>query len=134
MNRIIISLTLILIAFSACTPTTDEPADGIIGRWKIEKMNQGENDLGPVLNPNSDRWIQFNDKGTYESGGTPFGPNSGIFTFEDTRLYLDSDAGEADDSYWLVSYENGNLILSSNEQEQKVVTRVEFTMDLKESL
>ena len=129
MNRIIISMILTIIAISACTPTSDEPADGIIGRWKIDKMQQGENDLGPVLNPNNDRWIQFNDKGTYESGGTPFGPNSGIFTLEDAKLYLDSDAGEADDSYWLVSYENGNLILSSNEQEQKVVTKVQFAAE-----
>lgn len=126
MNRIIISLTLILIAFSACTPSTDKPADGIIGKWKIYKMNQGENDLGPVLNPNGDRWIQFNDKGTYESGGTPFGPNSGLFTLDDTKLYLDSDAGEADDSFWLISFKDSNLVLSSNEKDQKKVTRVEF--------
>lgn len=97
-----------LFAFSSTT----KPSKELIGKWQIEQVTEHGNDITKDLDPNSDRWIKFNEKGTFESGGTPFGKNTGAFTVDDTAgtLFLDSDAGEDDDSNWRISFEKGRMI------------------------
>lgn len=46
-----------------------------------------------------------------ESGGDPYGKNTGRWTLDETtnELYLDSDAGEEDDSHWIVRIEGSTM-------------------------
>ena len=71
----------------------------------------GTQDVTEEHNPESDRYIVLHEDGTFESGGSPHGTNTGRWAFDETarELYLDSDAGENDDSYWTVSFENGQM-------------------------
>ncbi|MBI1183521.1 hypothetical protein GC194_04585 [bacterium] len=58
-------------------------------------------DVSSEHNPQNDRWIELNADHTFVSDGTPFGRNTGRWSItKEGWLWLDSDAGEADDSYW----------------------------------
>jgi len=64
-------------------------------------IQQGK-DVSAEPNPNTDRWIEFRADGTFHSDDRPYGPNSGRYTLEALGiLFLDSDAGEHDDSRWM---------------------------------
>ena len=99
---------IVFLSFS----TIKKPSKELIGKWEIEQVKEHDNDITKDLNPNNDRWIEFYDNGTFESGGTPFGKNSGTFQIDDTAgtLFLDSDAGEDDDSNWRISFKKGRMI------------------------
>ena len=62
-------------------------------------------------NPKKDRWIIFYKDGSYKSGGVPYGKNEGQWTFHeaDNVLYLDSDAGTGDDSYWVLQIRKSKM-------------------------
>lgn len=55
-------------------------------------------------NPNKDRWIEFKADGTFESGGTPYGSNTGKFEIDEENRILNiySDT-ENDDSDWAIN-------------------------------
>ncbi len=77
-------------------------------------MNQVFEDTTDVTmqhNPGLNRWIELNADGSFGSGGAPYGYNSGVWTFDpgDVQLYLDSDAGEEDDSYWYVDVDSTSM-------------------------
>ena len=71
----------------------------------------GNEDVTDEHNPQKNRYIIFKTDGTFESGGDPYGMNTGKWTLdrESKELYLDSDGGEDDDSYWITSIEAGKM-------------------------
>lgn len=95
----------------------------LVGKWAMGAIMQNGTDVSAQHNPNDNRWIELNPNGTFVSDGDPYGRNTGKWTFDgNTReLYLDSDVGEGDDSYWLLSETagNGQMLLRG--------TRSEFT-------
>jgi hypothetical protein len=93
----------------ACQPA--DPADRLAGRWGMERILEEGEDVSARHNPAGERWIAFAADGTFESGGEPYGPNAGRWTFdpETNELYLDSDAGEGDDSYWIVTLDGDEM-------------------------
>ena len=70
-------------------------------------VQDGTSDVSSEHNPESDRYIIFNSDNTFESGGSPYGKNTGAWTLdqESGELFLNSDAGEDDDSYWIVRFD-----------------------------
>lgn len=84
---------------------------------------QNGRDVSAQHNPANNRWIELMDDGSFVSDGDPYGRNTGKWTFDDTtrELFLDSDAGEGDDSYWIVSRTGEELVLKG--------ARSEFTKD-----
>ena len=55
--------------------------------------------------------IEFNKNGTFKSGGDPYGENTGKWSFNEQEiLFIDSDAGEDDDSYWQVKISKDTMI------------------------
>ena len=60
-------------------------------------------------NPSNNRFIEFKEDGTFESGGDPYGKNTGKFYVNNhvKTLHLDSDVGPNDDSYWSITLEKG---------------------------
>lgn len=71
----------------------------------MEKVLEREANMSHIHNPHEDRWIRFYQNGSFESGGKPYGQNSGRYTMNEEKqiIYLDSDAGEDDDSKWTFS-------------------------------
>ncbi len=93
----------------SCAKTNVE--DQILGRWEMSKVLQTGKDVTDQHNPERNRFINFNPDGTFESGGDPFGPNTGKYSFDEKgNLYLDSDAGPDDDSSWLVNISENEMI------------------------
>ena len=86
------------------SPVTQEASSDLQGMWIMGKVYQDTLDVTDEHNPALNRWIVFNDDGTFESGGAPYGYNSGSWSLDNSssELYLDSDAGEGDDSYWII--------------------------------
>ncbi len=84
----------------------------LIGRWEMEQVIQDGNDVSAEHNPKSNRFIIFKDDGSFESGGDPYGKNTGKFFYDlsQSRLMLDSDSGAGDDSMWIVEFEKNKLI------------------------
>ncbi len=76
-----------------------------MGRWELEKIFQQGNDVTKQHDPKDNRYIHFTDEGRFESGGDPVGQNSGSWSLlpDTEELFIDSDAGEDDDSYWKVT-------------------------------
>lgn len=70
----------------------------------MDTVHEEGQDVTEQHNPAGNRWIEFSGDGTFVSDGEPYGRNSGrwIFNAETRELYLDSDAGAGDDSYWIV--------------------------------
>jgi hypothetical protein len=82
-------------------------------KWMMYQVLEGEQDVTKQHNPNQDRYIWFKEDGTFESGGTPYGKNTGQYKLnaEAGTIFLDSDAGEGDDSHWRLTLEGEQLIM-----------------------
>ncbi|WP_163715784.1 lipocalin-like domain-containing protein [Mangrovibacterium lignilyticum] len=91
-------LTLLLLA--ACQTGND-----ISGKWMMHQVIQDGQDVTAEHNPHGDRYIILKPDSTFESGGQPFGKNTGKYSFNAGKgtLFLDSDTGPEDDSQWKVT-------------------------------
>ncbi len=70
----------------------------------MHQVYQKGNDVTPEHNPEMERYIIFREDGTFESGGSPYGKNTGAYEVDQQQkiLFIDNDAGEDDDSRWNV--------------------------------
>lgn len=99
---------LALLAATGCATTA--PASGpparsdLVGSWAMDRIYDGGQDVSAEHNPAGDRYIILRADGQFESGGQPYGRNTGrwIYDPETRELGLDSDAGPTDDSRWTV--------------------------------
>jgi len=86
-----------------------DPSKGIEGKWMMYKVFQNGEDVTKEHNPHHERYLIFKSDSSFESGGRPFGKNSGKYSLNKAgnKLFLDSDAGTEDDSYWnfTISYD-----------------------------
>ena len=109
-NIIAFILLMLSLLWSALAQRVESGDSTLIGKWKMSKVMEADEDVTKDHNPDNDRWIAFKGDGTFESGGQPFGPNTGKYTFSDSLiLYLDSDAGPEDDSEWSVQFEDQTM-------------------------
>lgn len=102
----IIPVLLVVVLFSC---SSDKGlSENILGRWYMSKVYELGKDVTVQHNPQNKRWINFNNNGTFESGGDPAGYNTGKWSVDlnNNILFLDSDAGEDDDSYWILKFED----------------------------
>lgn len=77
----------------------------------MESVVQSGNDVTSQHNPKNNRYISFLEDGTFESGGDPFGINTGKYSFDKSgSLLLDSEAGPEDDSIWDISFEEDLMV------------------------
>ena len=103
----IIVTVVCLISLCACSSSQALLTDRIIGQWNMEQVMVDKlSDVSSEHNPEGNRFVIFNANNTFESGGDPYGRNTGKWTLDEEtgELYLDSDAGEADDSHWIISF------------------------------
>lgn len=76
----------------------------------MHQVFQDSTDVSNEHNPANNRFIEFFADGTFRSGGDPNGENTGEYSFDEKGiLFLDSDAGPDDDSYWSVAYSNSQM-------------------------
>lgn len=113
-NRMYKSLLIAsLLVLSSCASGSKMlVADQLLGEWRMTQIIQdGTNDVSGEHNPESNRYILFNADQTFESGGDPHGKNTGAWRIDEAsgELFLNSDAGEEDDSYWIVTIEGSNM-------------------------
>ena len=89
--------------FQSCTPLLRHR---ILGAWEMAKVTELDQDVSQTHNPANNRWITFLRDRTFKSGGEPYGDNSGKWKIDESKkiLFLDSDAGEEDDSYWHIDF------------------------------
>jgi len=92
---------LMVVLFAGCK---SNPENEIVGRWLIDKVSQDGEDVTSEHDPFGERYLMIREDSTFESGGRPFGRNTGIYVYNsvDKTLFLDSDAGPEDDSQWKV--------------------------------
>jgi len=103
-----ISIILVIVLMLAYTSDSE---DGITGKWLMYKVIQNGKDVTSEHNPNNERYLILKNDNSFESGGRPFGRNTGKYLFnkEDNKLFLDSDTGPEDDSYWKVKISNDTM-------------------------
>ena len=117
-----LALLLLAVGLAACrssappAPAAPTPALGpverqIVGRWEMDRVLDRGDDVTGVHNPAGDRYVVLSADGTFESGGEPYGINTGHWYFDPgyNELTLDSDLGPADDSYWIVTVEGDEM-------------------------
>ena len=95
----------ILLLFGICLfACRSDSKDGMSGKWMIHQVIQNGKDVTAEHDPHKERYLIFNSDSTFKSGGRPFGENTGNYQFNkaNSKLFLDSDAGAEDDSYWIV--------------------------------
>ncbi len=113
---------LVLLPLAACrtaappertAPVVSAPtmAERVVGRWQMDRVLDRGNDATDLHNPAGDRYVELRADGTFESGGQPYGRNTGRWTFDPgyNELILESDLGDADDSYWIVSMDGDEM-------------------------
>ena len=93
--------TLFILLMVSCS-ASHSLTRGLTHTWKMMQVSSDGNDVSQEHNPNNDRFIRFTEDGSFESGGTPTGTNTGkyMLNINEGTLFLDSDAGEDDDSKW----------------------------------
>ncbi|MCT4622754.1 MAG: DUF4923 family protein [Schleiferiaceae bacterium] len=103
-----LSLVAITFLLASCTSRSE---NGISGKWMMYKVVQSGQDVTEQHDPHNERYISFNADSTFKSGGRPFGENTGKYSFntDNKQLFLDSDAGENDDSYWNVTFKGDTM-------------------------
>ena len=107
MKKIMLLLLVVVLVSCSSNKSLNEK---ILGKWYMSKVYELDEDVTMQHNPQNERWIDFNANGTFESGGEPAGYNTGRWSVaQDSILYLDSDAGEDDDSYWVLSFEDAAM-------------------------
>jgi hypothetical protein len=99
--KILITL-LITVVFAGCTSNTKNE---ITGKWLMYKVIRDGENVTSEPDPYNERFLILKSDGSFESGGRPFGENTGKYVFNpaDHTLFLDSDAGPEDDSRWIVT-------------------------------
>jgi hypothetical protein len=116
-NKLGLMLIISLIFIYTCSEELSV-TEKIIGKWEMIKVKELSEDVTERHNPDKNRWIRFIEDrniergGLFESGRDNVKENSGKWFYDknENELYLDSDAGEDDDSYWSVTVE-GNTML-----------------------
>lgn len=88
-----------------------EKDDEINGMWLMYKVVQNGKDVTSEHDPYKERYVIINSDSTFKSGGRPFGENAGKYTYNSTdkTLFLDSDTGPEDDSYWKVNFKGDTM-------------------------
>jgi len=83
----------------------------LLGKWRMEAVYNGDQNVTLIHNPKNNRWIKFNRNGSFESGGDPHGYNVGNWELdtENSKLFLNSNM-EDDDSEWKISFKDGKTI------------------------
>ena len=92
-------------------------SERISGKWSMVKVLELSEDVTESHNPGKNRWISFKadpnipGSGSFESGTGEEMENTGrwFFNKEEKEFFLDSDAGEEDDSYWEVSFNSDSM-------------------------
>ena len=103
-----------LLALSACRSSgppapaaAGDPvmAEQIVGRWEMNRVLDRGDDVTAIHNPSGNRYVELRADGTFESGGDPYGVNTGTWSLDPgyNELSLESDLGSADDTYWIVT-------------------------------
>ncbi len=105
-------ISLSLIAISVSLQAQEDLSKSIQAKWMMEKVVQDGNDVSGEHNPQSNRYIVFKKDGSFESGGEPYGRNTGKYFVDESKasLRLDSDAGEEDDSTWSIEIKENKMI------------------------
>ena len=107
MKNIVLGMITIFLFSCSVQKTLDEK---ILGKWYMSKVYELDQDVTAKHNPQNNRWIDFNSNGTFKSGGDPVGENTGKWSIKnDSTLFIDSDAGENDDSYWVLNFDGDNM-------------------------
>ena len=93
---------------SSCTPTMSKK---LKGTWEMRQVYDNAADVTDQHNPKEERWITFYKDGSFKSGGAPYGENGGKWTINEANnvLFLDSDEGEGDDSYWVLQIDKSKM-------------------------
>ena len=105
----------VLLTFVGCRTTEESQSDSamahLMGQWAMDHVYDSGQDVTDQHNPAGNRWISFIADGSFVPDGDPHGRNAGQWIFDEqtSELYLDSDAGEGDDSYWIVSFEEEQM-------------------------
>ena len=101
----------IAVSMLACTSNTSLDKQ-LIGKWMMETVYDGDQDVTTKHNPQNNRWIKFNRNGSFESGGDPYGYNDGNWELnkENSTLFLDSNT-EDDDSEWHLLFQDKNTMV-----------------------
>ena len=124
MNTFATLLFVSLFLFSCSNPKHQ-----ILGKWKMDKVLEREANMSHIHNPHEDRWIRFYQNGSFESGGKPYGRNSGRYTLNTEKqiIYLDSDAGEDDDSKWQFSLSRQKMNWTGIGSERQRSTKILYS-------
>ena len=79
----------------------------------------------------NNRWIIFNDDGTFISGGDPFGKNTGKWKIDDNKsvLFIDSNIDD-DDSEWNVKFNGDEMTWTGIGHPRKENTKLIHTRDI----
>ncbi len=109
------SFAPLLLAFIAagCVTSSQALADRLIGRWEMKQIIRDKiGDVTTQQNPELNRYYVLNRDKSYESGGEPYGTQTGTWSFEisSNTLFMDSDAGEDTDSYWIVTLDDEQML------------------------
>lgn len=101
-------LLVIIALLLGCSLTTSEE---ITGKWMMFKVIQSGKDVTQEHNPFNERYLILKEDLTFESGGRPFGENTGklVYNSEEGTFFLDSDAGPEDDSQWKVKIKGDTM-------------------------
>lgn len=123
--RYLAVISVLVLFYSSCSSPepTDQPSgeypNELLGMWIMNQVYEDSTNVTDAHNPALNRWIEFSNAGTFESGGAPYGYNSGDWRFDENEneLFLDSDAGEEDDSYWFVEVGQDSMQWSGSRSE-----------------
>lgn len=111
MSRFAVLLPLVVLVGCATTASGSPERANLVGTWAMDRILDDGADVSDEHNPAGDRFITLRADGSFESGGQPYGRNTGRWIYDPAarELGLDSDAGPDDDSRWTVRLDGDRM-------------------------
>lgn len=100
----------------------------IMGLWKINKVEVGEENMTPVA-----KWTKINDDGTYQSGNGWLQNSKGTWSYDkELNTYSSADPLDISDEFggFAVSFESGFMIWQREEEGMPVKVILESIKEL----
>lgn len=109
----ILAILLLIISVTAFSDDHKPLEQLLIGKWKMQKVIQGGEDVTGYHNPYQERWILFNDDNSFIGDGRPYSRNTGKWELDTktNELYLKNDSESRKDSYWIISFPEDDKML-----------------------
>lgn len=120
--------TLFILALMICSFTSRAQEMNLVGFWKVEKVQVGEENMTPVA-----KWFKINADGTYQAGNGWLQNGQGNWNYDiENNIYSATDSLGILDEFggFTTTFDNGNMYWEREEEGRQIKVTLHPTEQL----